>query len=166
MTAAHRTLPLPTYARVTNLQNGRTVVVRINDRGPFHANRIIDLSYAAAARLGILREGTGLVEVVAVDPGGPEPPSFETGPGGPPILEAEPRLFLQVGAFGDQRNAERLRARLTPALSSTVVVQRLESAPRPLYRVRIGPLDSVDLADSLSGELESLGVADAHLVVE
>ncbi|MBZ9568889.1 septal ring lytic transglycosylase RlpA family protein [Modicisalibacter tunisiensis] len=68
MTAAHRTLPLPTYARVTNTGNGRSVIVRINDRGPFHGDRLIDLSYAAAARLGILRHGTGHVRVVAIDP--------------------------------------------------------------------------------------------------
>ncbi|WP_163649073.1 septal ring lytic transglycosylase RlpA family protein [Modicisalibacter sp. 'Wilcox'] len=68
MSAAHRTLPLPTYARVTNTDNGRSVIVRVNDRGPFHGNRLIDLSYAAAARLGILRHGTGHVRVEAIDP--------------------------------------------------------------------------------------------------
>lgn len=68
MTAAHKTLPLPTYARVTNKKNGRSIIVRINDRGPFHDNRIIDLSYAAATRLGIVTMGTGLVEVRAIDP--------------------------------------------------------------------------------------------------
>ena len=68
MTAAHKTLPLPTYARVTNKRNGRSIIVRINDRGPFHENRIIDLSYAAATKLGIVTRGTGLVEVRAIDP--------------------------------------------------------------------------------------------------
>lgn len=68
MTAAHKTLPLPTYARVTNKKNGRSIIVRINDRGPFHENRIIDLSYAAATKLGIVTMGTGLVEVRAIDP--------------------------------------------------------------------------------------------------
>lgn len=68
MTAAHKTLPLPTYARVTNKKNGRSIIVRINDRGPFHDNRIIDLSYAAATKLGIVTLGTGLVEVRAIDP--------------------------------------------------------------------------------------------------
>src|SRR4029077_902045 len=72
MTAAHKTLPLPTYARVTNVQNGRSVVVRINDRGPFVANRLIDLSYTAAAKLDMLREGTTLVEVRALTPGVPD----------------------------------------------------------------------------------------------
>jgi peptidoglycan lytic transglycosylase len=72
MTAAHKTLPLPTYARVTNLRNGRSVVVRINDRGPFVANRLIDLSYTAAAKLDMLRQGTTLVEVRALTPGVPD----------------------------------------------------------------------------------------------
>jgi rare lipoprotein A len=73
MTAAHTELPLPTYARVTNLENGRSVVVRINDRGPFHANRVIDLSWVAAAKLGLDAKGTGLVEVRAIDPLDPDP---------------------------------------------------------------------------------------------
>lgn len=73
MTAAHKELPLPTYARVTNLENGRSVVVRINDRGPFHANRVIDLSWVAAAKLGLDAKGTGLVEVRAIDPLDPDP---------------------------------------------------------------------------------------------
>jgi len=68
MTAAHPTLPLPTYAKVTNLENGRSIIVKFNDRGPFHANRLIDLSYTAAAKLGILGRGTGYVEVVSIDP--------------------------------------------------------------------------------------------------
>jgi len=68
MTAAHKELPLPTYVQVTNLKNGRKIVVRVNDRGPFHDNRVIDLSYSAATKLGIIKQGTGLVEVRALDP--------------------------------------------------------------------------------------------------
>jgi len=73
MTAAHKTLPLPAYVRVTNLQNGRSVVVRVNDRGPFVGNRIIDLSYSAAAKLDMLRNGTAMVEVRTIDPSAPPP---------------------------------------------------------------------------------------------
>jgi len=75
MTAAHKTLPLPAYVRVTNLQNGRSVVVRVNDRGPFVGNRIIDLSYTAAAKLDMLRNGTAMVEVRSIDPGAPPQPA-------------------------------------------------------------------------------------------
>jgi rare lipoprotein A len=91
MTAAHRTLPLPTYVQVTNLRTGKQIVVRVNDRGPFHPNRIIDLSYSAAAKLGILGEGTGLVEVAAIDPDHlpPAPPRApEDSPAPPVVLQA------------------------------------------------------------------------------
>jgi len=165
MTAAHCTLPLPTYARVTNLRNSRSVVVRINDRGPFHANRVIDLSYAAATKLGIVGGGTGLVEVTAIDPTAPEtrPPPKKREPTPRPA----PRLYLQIGAFGSRFNAEQLQARITPTVSETVHIHKLERNPHPLYRVRIGPLDSVQLADNLSGELKRrLGLAEMHVVVE
>jgi rare lipoprotein A len=88
MTAAHKTLPLPAYVRVTNLQNGRSVVVRVNDRGPFVGNRIIDLSYTAAAKLDMLRNGTALVEVRAIDPSTPLP--VITASTGAPVTVAVP----------------------------------------------------------------------------
>src|SRR5277367_2499542 len=92
MTAAHKTLPLPTYVRVTNLRNGKSCVVRINDRGPFVANRLIDLSYTAAAKLDMLREGTTLVEVRALTPGVPD--ELTRSAESPP-----PALYVQAGAF-------------------------------------------------------------------
>lgn len=106
MTAAHKTLPIPTYVQVTNLDNGKQVVVRVNDRGPFHANRIIDLSYSAAKKLDIVGHGTGRVEVRAIEPGQPAPaatrvaatPSSTTG-GPPPAQPAKQALYLQLGSF-------------------------------------------------------------------
>lgn len=89
ITAAHKSLPLPTYVRVTNLQNGRTLIVRVNDRGPFHENRVIDLSYAAASKLGILATGTGLVEVHAIDPRDVRPMATVIAGGGPQALVVE-----------------------------------------------------------------------------
>ena len=94
MSAAHRTLPIPCYARVTNLANGRSVVVRINDRGPFVANRIVDLSYTAALRLDIVRTGTAFVELRTVQPA--QVPAAPAETASPPPLVA---LFIQVGAF-------------------------------------------------------------------
>ncbi len=168
MTAAHRTLPLPTYARVTNLRNDRSVVLRINDRGPFHANRVIDLSYAAATRLGIVHAGTGLVEVTAIDPTTPKtrlPRSKKESTHPPP--RPTPRLYLQIGAFTNRLNAEQLQARIPPTVSEAVYIQKLERNPQPLYQVRIGPLESAQLADNLSGELQQqLGLAEMHVVVE
>jgi len=160
MTAAHRSLPLPSYVRVTNLENGRSVIVRVNDRGPFHANRIIDLSYAAAGKLGILPKGTGLVEVRAIDPRHSEPSPVTARP------SHEPTLFVQAGAFADRSNAERLRSRLQSALERSVRIQNLSEPGRRLYRVQVGPLDGVDTADRVAFQLAGLGLPDSHVVVE
>src|SRR5262249_46813026 len=130
MTAAHKTLPLPCYARVTNLRNGRSVVVRINDRGPFVANRLIDLSYSAAAKLDMIRDGTTLVEVRALTPAVPD---VLTRTGAQP----PPALYVQAGAFADQHNAQRLLARLHAAgLERAFIALPLENGAH-LYRVRL-----------------------------
>ncbi len=156
MTAAHKTLPLPTYARVTNLKNGRSVVVRINDRGPFVANRLIDLSYTAAAKLDMLREGTTLVEVKAITVG--EPDVLTRSAQVPP-----PALYVQAGAFADQRNAQRVLDRLhTGGLSSAFILAPLDGKPL-LYRVRLGPISSVPEFDELAARLKALGFPDARL---
>ena len=159
MTAAHKTLPLPTYVRVTNLRNGRSVVVRVNDRGPFVANRLIDLSYTAAAKLDMIREGTTLVEVRALTPGVPDvlTRSAESPP---------PALYVQAGAFADAQNAERLRGRLQAAgLASAFVALPLEGKSR-LYRVRLGPVSSVAEYDALAARLAALGIGDARLALD
>jgi len=160
MTAAHRSLPLPSYVRVTNLQNGRSVIVRVNDRGPFHPNRIIDLSYAAAGKLGILADGTGLVEVRAIDPRHPGPRPLTA------AASHEPTLFVQVGAFTDRGNAERLRSRLQSSLERSVRIQELPQPGRRLYRVQIGPLAGVETADQVALQLAGLGLPDSQVVVE
>ncbi len=157
MTAAHKTLPLPAYARVTNLRNGRSVVVRINDRGPFVSNRLIDLSYTAAAKLDMIREGTALVEVRALTPGVPE---------GTPVvhtaLSAPPTLYIQAGAFANESNARRLLSRLHSAgLANAFVLGRGET--RRLYRVRVGPVATVSDFDALAARLAQLGIPDARL---
>lgn len=156
MTAAHKTLPLPAYARVTNLKNGKSVVVRINDRGPFVANRIIDLSYTAAAKLDMLREGTTLVEVRALSPAKPD--TLTRSAELPP-----PELYMQAGAFTDKDNAERLLARLHAAgITNAAVVSPLTTQSH-LFRVRVGPIASVAQFDELAGRLAALGVAEARL---
>jgi len=164
MTAAHKTLPLPTYAKVTNLRNGRSVVVRINDRGPFHANRIIDLSYAAAARLGILKSGTGLVEVEAIDPSRPAP--RQPAPTRQAAAHDPATLFLQVGAFSNRDNAERLEQRLQASGLDDVRITEAANSNGPLYRVRIGPLATVDEADRISNSLVSLGINDTRVIID
>lgn len=156
MSAAHKTLPLPAYARVTNLKNGKSIVVRINDRGPFVANRIIDLSYTAAAKLDMLREGTTLVEVRALSAAAPD--TLTRTAELPP-----PELYMQAGAFADKDNAERLLARLHAAgMSAAAVVPPVATKSR-LFRVRVGPIASVAQFDELANRLAALGIADARL---
>jgi rare lipoprotein A len=158
MTAAHKTLPLPCYARVTNLANGRSVVVRINDRGPFVGNRIIDLSYTAAAKLEMLSQGTALVEVRVLTPQGPAP--LERATQSPP-----PTLYVQAGAFAQAHNAVRLAERLRAAgLPGVLVRPPLDGGH--LHRVRVGPVASVAEFDRVAAQLARLGVADARLAVD
>jgi rare lipoprotein A len=163
MTAAHRTLPLPTYVRVTNLENGRHVVVRINDRGPFYPNRLIDLSYAAAKRLGILARGTGLVDVEAIDPVKPvshHPDMAET------ISPEAVDMYLQVGAFANRDNALRLQQRVSSVANAPVCISEVVNERASLYRVRLGPLADVAEADRLVERLAQLGIRDSHVVLE
>jgi rare lipoprotein A len=159
MSAAHKTLPLPSYARVTNLKNGKSIVVRINDRGPFVANRLIDLSYSAAARLDMLREGTTLVEVRALTPGVPDDLTRSA-------AAPAPTLYVQAGAFADEHNAQRLLSRLQAAGLPAVFVAAPLAGSAPLYRVRVGPVGSVADFDRIAARLNALGVAQVRLAVE
>lgn len=164
MTAAHKTLPLPTYARVTNLRNGRTIVVRINDRGPFVGNRVIDLSYTAAAKLDMLRDGTAFVEVSALTPTSP-PDTLTRASETPP-----PSLYVQAGAFADPNNAQRAVERLHAAgLGTAFIAPAAPTAAAdkpPLYKVRIGPIKDVASFDRLSARLTTLGFAGARLALD
>ena len=177
MTAAHKKLPLPTFVEVTNLENGRQVIVRVNDRGPFHGNRIIDLSYAAASRIGMLSKGTALVEVRAIDPRAPKAPPQSVArttptsntsalPARSTAATPAPRIFLQAGAFGSSFNAERLRSRLESGLARSVRVTPGNSASGTVHRVQVGPLASVEIADQVSVELIGLGVADPLVIID
>ncbi|CAG0975641.1 partial Endolytic peptidoglycan transglycosylase RlpA, partial [Rhodocyclaceae bacterium] len=172
MTAAHPVLPIPSYVRVTNPANGKSVVVRVNDRGPFHAGRLIDLSFTAAWKLGYIDNGSTLVEVESVLPGR-DPPVAQAKPADPVAqIAAEPEPaakplpetrdarghYLQLGAFGNRDNAEALKAHLARelgALGEKLVVQ----ASGSLYRVQLGPWpqaqDARRIAESVS---ETLGL--------
>jgi rare lipoprotein A len=180
MTAAHKTLPLPTYVKVRNLRNDRSIIVRVNDRGPFVHNRIIDLSYAAALKLDMVRDGTSMVEVTAItfdDPPGDRPvrvvePAQPPAPETAAVVEPEPRaglqqdheIFVQVGAFGDRANAERRRSALLSGGIGGAFIFADEAATPPLYRVRIGPIAGVDDYDALVLKLEAMGITDPYLV--
>lgn len=132
LSAAHKSLPIPCYVRVTNLENNLSVVVRVNDRGPFHDERLIDLSYAAAVRLGFANQGTARVEVQALDVTGAED-----------LRSVDDSIYryLQVGAFGTRLSAQSMRDELSTLLSAPVFVSPVESRGAMLYRVRVGPVE-------------------------
>lgn len=174
MTAAHKTLPLPTYVRVRNLRNNRSIIVRVNDRGPFVHNRIIDLSYAAAIRLDMIRAGTGLVEVTAInfdEPGGDRPTRRITPPtpgtSQPQAAAAESHpIFVQVGAFGDRANAQRRLATLSASGISNAFIHEDRTSDPLLLRVRIGPVADVIQYDILVAQLQKIGIMDPYLIAE
>ena len=155
MTAAHTILPIPSYARVTNPDNGRSVVVRINDRGPFKDGRLIDLSYAAAYKLRLADKGSGPVQVEAIPPTGeinaaPKPPA--------PLKPAQAKLpaagsYLQIGAFKQPENATRLRLKLQQQnLAPDVAAENWYNDG--LYRVRLGPYPNRDEAERAAAEIK------------
>lgn len=173
MTAAHKTLPIPTYVEVTNVSTGKKIIVRVNDRGPFHGNRIIDLSYAAAAKLGTLKNGTSSVEIRAINPLTYQTTSLTT----PALSQNQaavlknviekplpPRdgfLFIQVGAFDSVDNANKLKYALTDQLKTPVIVKPSTHLPKPLYLVHVGPYISINNADSARLKLHQLGYKNA-----
>jgi rare lipoprotein A len=155
MTAAHPTLPIPSYAKVTNLKNGKSVVVRINDRGPFHSNRIIDLSYAAASRIGIAGPGSGTVEVERIFSPGAAAAAIETGM----VVEDNRNLWLQLGAFSSRDSAETFRDKTARELSWNNEPLDV-SAHDGLYRVRLGPYRNRAEAEAIAEKVRvTLGSA-------
>ncbi len=180
MTAAHKSLPLPTYVRVRNLANNKSIVVRVNDRGPFVHNRIIDLSYSAALKLDMIKDGTSLVEVTAINfdepsgdrpvrrskPSAPPPTSGEQAPYLSTPAVVENRIYVQVGAFGDRANAERRLGALSLAGIKDAFIHEERTPERTLYRVRIGPVADVVQYDVLVEELEGIGITDPYLIAE
>ncbi len=161
MSAAHKTLPLPTWVEVTNLENGRKLRLRVNDRGPFKEGRIIDLSYAAAMKLDVVRNGTARVEVRAVQ--GPVAPPVRVA-AAPAAATAGAATYLQVGAFGRRENADRMRERLAPALDAPVRVFEDTGHTPPLYKVQLGPIRNLDHADQLVAALGSVGIGRHQFV--
>ncbi len=162
-TAASKTLPLPSYARVTNLENGKSVIVRVNDRGPFHANRVIDLSYVAAVKIGIWPKGTGLVEVRGIDP---TQRGQELTPLTAVTAGAHPGIYLQVGAFSDAGNAQRVAAQLRRANLAPVQVLEANVNGQRIRRVRVGPLQDVGRADDVSARIEDMGLPRPQVAVD
>lgn len=154
MTAAHRTLPFGTMVRVHDLDNGRSVDVRINDRGPFISGRIIDLSYAAAEALSLVGPGTAHVQLEILNP------DIIYGPVATPGIYA-----VQVGAFRSEANAQRLKAAIEPHFGPVLIQAHNNPQQGLLYRVRVGQLNTQATAGELAGDLREAGLATQTYVV-
>ena len=150
MTAAHKTLQIPSYVKVRNLENGREIIVRVNDRGPFHGDRIIDLSYAAATKLDMLRKGTARVEVTALDPNDPK--------GANGKIKYQKR-YVQVAAYGNKSDAKKVADRLRNQIDEPVVLQKTN-----WHRILVGPLDGMTEVKRVIEKVERLGWHGAYMV--
>jgi len=142
MTGAHKTLPLPTYARVTNTDNNKSVIVKINDRGPFHSDRIIDLSYAAAHKIGLVGKGTAHVKLTAIDPNAHRIKITEhdtkNNPRHNPKLDSR-LIVMQIGSFQDKKKALQLTNKASDIFDHPVKLQSVKNKNKNIYRVQLGP---------------------------
>jgi rare lipoprotein A len=163
MSAAHNHLPLPTYLEVTNLDNGRSVIVKVNDRGPFHGDRILDLSYAAAGKLGMVGKGVAPVVIRAIDTKSPAQQVAKRPSA--PKLAGSGGYLLQVAAFSSRQNADSLRYELQHLLDYDIQVRPANSGQRPLYKVQIGPLD-YNQAENATYRLAQLGYTETQVLVD
>ncbi len=166
MSAAHKTLPIPVYVHVKNLDNGRSMVVRVNDRGPFVDGRIIDLSYAAAKKLGVDGPGTANVEIRTVGSGQARPTSAVRTIPLSKELKPDIPLFVQMGSFSSHVNASNLVKNLLDANESTAQISRLQTDSGLYYRVRVGPLFDMDEANAILKRIKSKGFQTARIVVQ
>ena len=166
MTAAHKTLPLPVYVHVKNLENGRSAVVRVNDRGPFIEGRIIDLSYAAAKKLGVDGPGTAKVEISALAAGESTPSETVRAI---PLNHQQAQdvpLFVQMGSFSNQTNALNLVQDLLAVDEASAQISRLQTENGLFYRVRVGPLYDIEEANAILRRLKNKGFQTARIVVQ
>lgn len=163
MTAAHKTLPLPTYVHVRNLRNNKSIIVRVNDRGPFVTNRIIDLSYAAAMKLEMVEDGTSLVEVTAINF---DEPTKKVKAKIPVVSNKSNQIYIQVGAFSERKNAQKSLSNLLINGVNNALIHEDFSKDESLYRVRIGPILNVTQYDLLVKDLDDLGIKEKYLITD
>ena len=159
MTAAHKTLPIPVYVEVTNLENNRRIVVRVNDRGPFHDGRIIDLSYAAATKLGVSKVGTAQVKIRVIKQLGGDETNVDSS-----YIDDQGKLYVQVASYGEEKNALGLIKKLHEQNFSDVRIHVDMNKGKTLYRVRIGPLPSNDVAKKLIAQLKDSKYKRAKII--
>jgi rare lipoprotein A len=157
MTAAHKTLPIPSYAQVTNLENHRSIIVRINDRGPFVGNRELDLSYAAAKNLDMEQDGTGAVEIKVIS----SSQALQQ------IAAAqEQHVYLQVGSFGSAKKAMKLKNKIAANNLPEPDIRSSTYKKSTLYKVQMGPINSTASANQLNEQLAKIGITDTQFVTE
>lgn len=176
MTGAHKTLPIPVMVRVTNLENGKQVDVRINDRGPFHQGRIIDLSKQAAARLDMLGKGTAQVRVDVLTPLAKAPTAKSApAPAVPigsedgstaPLVASNSKLFIQIGSFANHQNAEKLRQQLLAQGFSSAKLYAVTVNQTPLQRLRLGAFNGVVATEFVADKLTALGYQNFEIISE
>jgi rare lipoprotein A len=166
MTAAHKSLPLPSYVSVTNLENDKQVIVKVNDRGPFVEGRIIDLSYAAAQKLEIVRNGTAKVSVKIIS--FPEiNGSINNTTGNLLHVNNKPqKFFVQLGAFSNMENAEKFRSQLTSQSIEPTLIKTFTNADGEIHKVQVGPLVDTNDLQSMESRLSDLGYTQAYIVTE
>jgi rare lipoprotein A len=173
VSAAHTGLPIPSFVRVTNLENQRSIVVRVNDRGPFHNDRVIDLSYAAAYKLGFANQGTALVHIEAIVPSQNVILAANTASNPATTVTASATAaagdrYLQAGAFSDLRAAQRLSDRLRDLTSRPVFIRSIQAADtsQQLHRVRVGPISDPSEIERISNLMQSANLGQPYLVEE
>ena len=160
MTAAHKTLPIPSYAQVTNLENNRSIIVRINDRGPFVRNREMDLSYAAAKHLDMEQDGTGSIEIKVISASQALPQLQQ-------IAAAQAQeVYLQVGSFGSVKKAMNLKNKIAANNLPEPDIRSSTYKKSTLYKVQMGPIDSTAKANELNQQLAEIGITDTQFVTE
>ncbi len=173
VSAAHTSLPIPSFARVTNLENQRSIIVRVNDRGPFHNDRILDLSFAAAYQLGFANQGTALVHIESIVPGqqnvllasGTEQSG---GSGVAGVADAMLARYLQAGAFSDLRAAQRLSERLQAITSRPVFIRSVqaENGRQQLHRVRVGPISDPGEIQRITDMMVAADLGEPFMIQE
>jgi rare lipoprotein A len=164
MTAAHKTLPLPSYVEVTRTDTGKKLIVKVNDRGPFHSGRIIDLSYAAAHKLGITGSGTAPVEIRTIDTSGLDLDTSTVVL--PPAENRDGKIHVQVAAMGSEQAAEELATSLRAKQFNSVRIFMTKDNGKNFYRVRIGPIPNTDLAYQVLSDLKNIGMNESRVVVD
>lgn len=160
MTAAHNTLPISSYAKVTNLKNKRSVIVRINDRGPFHGDRVMDLSYSAAKKLGIDQAGTGAVEIKAIAPKQALAQMQEA------AAKQDQQVYLQVGSFGNKTKALKLQHKIVASHLPETKMLAAKRKGSTVYKLQMGPINSSDNIAMLNQQLAKIGVTGTQFITE